>query len=201
MIRINLLPFRAARKKENVRRQISIFLLLLALTLILVFYSNYSLNSEIDDLKKKVAAAKVEKEKYKKITAQIKELEVKLAALKKQKEVIVDLELNRKEPLRLLESMTEEVVEKRMWFKTLSYVNNVVSVTGTAIDEKTVADFMTNLENATRGAAGPKQYKNVTLKSIQKHKQAKGQPGLKQFEIQFTKEKVTTASDDKATKK
>jgi len=27
MIRINLLPFRAARKKENIRRQISVFVL------------------------------------------------------------------------------------------------------------------------------------------------------------------------------
>jgi len=201
MIRINLLPFRAARKKENVRRQISIFLLLLALTLILVFYTNYSLNSEIDDLKRKVAAAKVEKEKYKKITAQIKELEVKLAALKKQKEVIVDLELNRKEPLHLLEAMTEEIVEKRMWFNSLSFVNNVVSVTGIAIDEKTVADFMTNLENSTRGVAGPKQFKNVILKSIQKHKATQGQPGLKQFQIEFTKAKLMAASDNKATKK
>ena len=34
MIRINLLPFRAARKKENVRRQISLFLLSLAFLLV-----------------------------------------------------------------------------------------------------------------------------------------------------------------------
>ena len=201
MIRINLLPFRAARKKENVRRQISIFLLLLALTLILVFYTNYSLNSEIEDLKKKVAAAKVEKEKFKKITAQIKELEVKLSALQKQKDVIVDLERNRKEPLRLMESMTEDIVAKRMWFNSLSYVNNVVSVKGVAIDEKTVADFMTNLENSKRSPTGPRQYKNVILKSIQKHQQTKGQLGLKQFEVQFTKEKINAAPDNKALKK
>ena len=45
MIRINLLPFRAARKKENIRRQVSIFLLSLAFLLIILFYYNWSLGS------------------------------------------------------------------------------------------------------------------------------------------------------------
>ena len=40
MIRINLLPFRAARKKENVRRQVSVFLLSFVLIIIGVFYYN-----------------------------------------------------------------------------------------------------------------------------------------------------------------
>ena len=51
MIRINLLPFRAARKKENIRRQVSIFLLSLVFLLIILFYYNSSLSSQIDGLK------------------------------------------------------------------------------------------------------------------------------------------------------
>ena len=51
MIRINLLPFRAARKKENVRRQISIFLLSFALIIIAVVYWNIWLGNKIIKLK------------------------------------------------------------------------------------------------------------------------------------------------------
>lgn len=199
MIRINLLPFRAARKKENVRRQISIFLLLLALTLILVWYTNYSLNNEIEDLQGKVAAAKVEVEKYKKITAQINELKQKLQILEKQKNVIEELELNRKEPLRLLETMTEEIVPKRMWLTSLAYNNNIVAVTGIAIDEKTIADFMTNLENTKRDNNGPNEFANIVLKSITKETR-KGGGGLKKFEIQFQKQAIKMASNNKAKK-
>lgn len=200
MIRINLLPFRAARKKENVRRQISIFLLLLALTLILVFYTNYSLNEKIDDLQKKVELAKIEVKKYKKITAQINELKQKLEILAKQKNVIVELELNRKEPLRLLETMTEEIVPKRMWFTSLDYRNNLVSVSGIAIDEKTIADFMTNLENAKGSNNRSNQFSNIVLKSITKQSVKGGGGGRKKFEVQFHKLSVNMASKDKAKK-
>jgi type IV pilus assembly protein PilN len=36
MIRINLLPFRAARKKENIRRQLSIYVLSVVCLLLLM---------------------------------------------------------------------------------------------------------------------------------------------------------------------
>ncbi|MCK7510704.1 MAG: hypothetical protein MZV70_46005 [Desulfobacterales bacterium] len=37
MIRINLLPFRSARKKENIRRQLSIFCFRWSLTVVAIF--------------------------------------------------------------------------------------------------------------------------------------------------------------------
>ena len=50
MIRINLLPFRSARKKENIRRQLSIFVLSLILTVVAIFGVNLLLDSQIGDL-------------------------------------------------------------------------------------------------------------------------------------------------------
>ena len=51
MIRINLLPFRAARKKENVRRQVSVFLLSLVLVVIIaVIALQYGLIDDISRL-------------------------------------------------------------------------------------------------------------------------------------------------------
>ena len=54
MIRINLLPFRTERKKENVRRQMSLFLLSLVLVLLVLFYYNFILNSKIVKLNKMI---------------------------------------------------------------------------------------------------------------------------------------------------
>lgn len=50
MIRINLLPYRAAQKKENVRRQISIFVLAVIMVAGILLYYNISLNNDIDAL-------------------------------------------------------------------------------------------------------------------------------------------------------
>jgi len=62
MIRINLLPFRAARKKENVRRQVSIFLLSLVLVLIVMGWIHFYLHSRqktmvenVNEVKKELA--------------------------------------------------------------------------------------------------------------------------------------------------
>ena len=60
MIKINLLPYRTARKKENIRRQVSIFFGLVVLTLTCLLYAWISLSREIAALDKDVKAAKAE---------------------------------------------------------------------------------------------------------------------------------------------
>jgi type IV pilus assembly protein PilN len=71
MIRINLLPFRAARKKENIRRQVSIFILSLILVLLGLFGFNHYLGSQIDDLNDEIKIANTELNKYNEINKEI----------------------------------------------------------------------------------------------------------------------------------
>ena len=94
MIRINLLPFRAARKKENIRRQVSIFLLSLVFLLIIIFYYNYSLNSKIGSLDASIKKTKTELGKYQKINKEIAQIKKKLNNLKKKMAVMDTLEAN-----------------------------------------------------------------------------------------------------------
>ena len=67
MIRINLLPFRAARKKENIRRQVSIFFLSFFLVVMALVYYHISLGNKILSLKAKIETTKKEVAKYEKI--------------------------------------------------------------------------------------------------------------------------------------
>ncbi|MGD8948722.1 MAG: pilus assembly protein PilN, partial [Desulfobacterales bacterium] len=126
MIRINLLPFRAARKKENVRRQASIFLLSLAFLLIILFYYNFSLNSKIGNLSSTIEQTKSELDKYKKINKEIAQIKKKLNNLKRKMAVMEMLEANRFAPTRLLDTMTQVVVPKRMWFTGMQSKGNKV---------------------------------------------------------------------------
>ena len=84
MIRINLLPFRAARKKENIRRQVSIFVLSLAFMLIILFWYNWTLGSQIGGLNAEIKTTKSELAKYDKINKEIAATKRKLANLKKK---------------------------------------------------------------------------------------------------------------------
>jgi type IV pilus assembly protein PilN len=184
MIRINLLPFRAARKKENIRRQASIFMLSLVFLLIVLFYHNFSLTSKVDGLNTKIKQTKEELAKYNKINEEIAEIKKKLDNLNKKMAVMKTLEANRFEPTRLLDVMTQVVVPKRMWFTRLESTGEKVRIDGIALDNKTVADFMVRLEDCG-------MFKDVDLKTL-KSTSAKGKAqNLKSFVITCTKKPLT----------
>ena len=119
MIRINLLPFRAARTKENIRRQLSVFLLSFILTATGLYYFNLQLSTRIRTLEDDVAGTKLQITAYKKKAVEVDKLKKQLDTLEKKTEIVKNLELNRGEPVHLLTMMTDMVIEKRMWFTNL----------------------------------------------------------------------------------
>ena len=64
MIRINLLPFRLARKKENIRRQVSVFSLSLVFIILALCWVFFTLDDELSQTQNKVAQIKTESLKY-----------------------------------------------------------------------------------------------------------------------------------------
>jgi type IV pilus assembly protein PilN len=182
MIRINLLPFRAARKKENIRRQVSIFVLSLVFLMIVLVYYNWSLGGKIDGLDTQIKQTQSELNKYDKINKEIAEIKKKLSNLKKKMAVMDTLESNRFEPTRLLDTMTQAIVPKRMWFTKLTSKGNTVQIAGIALDNKTVADFMVRLEKTGL-------FSDVDLNTVKQHKLNKS--NLKSFHISCTKAVIT----------
>ncbi len=148
MIRINLLPFRAARRKENIRRQISIFLLSFIFTFIALFYYQMQLNLQRGELKTQAEDVKSRLKIFRKRAREVDNIKQALDTLKEKINVIKTLELNRREPVRLMEAMTEIVIPKRMWFTDFLDKKEAVVIKGNALDNKTVADFMTQLEKS-----------------------------------------------------
>lgn len=146
MIRINLLPFRAARRKENVRRQVSIFVLSLILVLLVLSVGHFWLGAKQKSLTADVARVKKEIESYKEKNREIQELERKLKDLEQRTAVIKDLEKNRFGPVHVLDEMTTAVVEERMWLTRLDITDNAISINGVALDNQTVADYMDRLQ-------------------------------------------------------
>ena len=147
MIRINLFPFRAARIKENIRRQIfyyfgSLVILLLLMTL---FYVNYasevkSLRQDRDVKKKKLDSFKDTNEKIKAIKEMIVEVELKLDTIKGLEEIKTG-------PVRLLDDIAMSVPKDKLWLASLRENKGTLSLEGTAMDNETVADFMNSLES------------------------------------------------------
>ncbi len=185
MIRINLLPFRAARKKENIRRQVSVFLLSLVLVLIVLGWIHFYLQSKQQKLSTNVAEVKEELKLYKQKDREIKVLRQKLKTLEQRKKVIEGLEAKRFKPVHVLDQLTQKVVRERMWLNKLSLKGNRMDLSGIAVDNNTVANFMDNLEAIPKMKDSDKPseplYSRVRLTSVQSQKVRK--VGMKKFQM------------------
>lgn len=206
MIRINLLPFRAARKKENIRRQVSIALLSVFFVILVIIYYQIHLNNKINDLDTKLKDTKKLLAQVEKQAKKADQIQKALKKLEKKTKVIKSLETKRRTSARLLDNMTEMVVEntsisdsdastdksgkptKRLWFTNFQAQSDNVSIKGIALDNKTVADFMTRLETS-------KLYKNVNLKTIKQKKV--NNLNLKSFEVTCKKVALKKAETKK----
>ena len=107
MIRINLLPFRAARQKENIRRQVSIVLLSLFLVVLVMVYFNLSLKNKIEALDAKVESTKKQIALVSKQAKEVDRIKKEFDKLNKKIKVIKNLETTRKASVHLLDNMTK----------------------------------------------------------------------------------------------
>jgi len=148
MIRINLLPFRAARKRENIRRQITIYALVVLLTISVITYYSIQLTSRLGELKDEEARVAAELKTYDTTLKKIRALEKQLTEINTKLKVIKRLEDGKTGPVLLLEQIANAVPENKLWLKQLSESKGSLTLTGTAMDNETVALFMNNLENS-----------------------------------------------------
>ena len=166
MIKINLLPFRAARQQENIRRQISVYVLSVVFLLVAIGFffidRNRTLSARIETKAEKVK----ELDKYKGATQKLKELKRRIEETQAKLGVIRELEKNKTGPVRLLDEVATAVPKDRLWLTSLGEKGGVLALAGTAMDNDTVALFMTNLEKS-------EQITSVDLKATKLKKQAK----------------------------
>ena len=181
MIRINLLPYRASRKKENIRFQVNVFIGSIVFVGLLIFWILSLLNGRIDDLHKEIRSTRDQVAKYQEINKEIAEIKKALSLLEKKIEVITSLEKDRIAPVRNLDSLYTLIVEKRMWYTLIDEKSDTIKITGIALDNQTVADYMTRIEKSDR-------FQNVKLAAVRHHKlQGKDDVALKQFDVHFDK--------------
>lgn len=156
MIRINLLPVKAERKKVQLRNQ----LVVLAITLLLVvggcFAVYSSLQGDISDVNADIRRHQNEINKLKKKIGEVnkfkklqKELENKLAVLAK-------LKSSKSGPVHMMDDLVN-VLPGKMWIKEFKQRGDAITISGIGLTEDDVASFMTRLEQS-------KYYKSVVLK-------------------------------------
>lgn len=146
MIRINLLPFRAARKKENIRQELSCYFLGLVLLILVMTYLQVGSSGRLNHLKAEEQNVRKELAVYEKNNRIAARIKANLKEIRDRLDIIHDLEQKKGGRLGLLTDVAFAVPEGRLWLQSLSEKEGLLTINGTAMDNDTVALFMTNLE-------------------------------------------------------
>lgn len=159
MIRINLLPVRAAQKKEMLRGQLAI----LVLSLILVVatcagvYVNQTLH--IGQIKEEISRNQNESFRLKKVLGEVSQFKKRQAELRGKLDVLDKIKQGKTGPVHLMDDLSSAIPDK-VWIDSFKENNGTVAITGGGLNEEVVAQFLKDLEDSP-------YYKDVELQVIQ----------------------------------
>lgn len=145
MIKINLLPVRAAKKKESAVQQIALFCAGLVLVLAVVLVMYVVERAQISDTKNDIASAN---DKINELKTRIGRLE-KLKSLKEQVakklDVLNQLRKNKTGPARRLATLSSSTPDQ-LWLTSYSESGQEIKISGISFNEDLIAGFMRSLE-------------------------------------------------------
>ncbi len=141
MIEINLLPVRAARKRESLRFQLTMFSLILAFVLIIITYMSWSANKRDARIETQLKLVQADLIRLNKEVGEIDELKQRKAKLEQKLAVIKDLDKGRLRAAYILGELSQRTPEK-VWIESLDKSGKDLKIAGVALDNETIANFM-----------------------------------------------------------
>jgi type IV pilus assembly protein PilN len=155
MIKINLLPVRAAKKKESVRQQLSIlFLLIIAVLVIALGFYSFTL-AKISTAQDEISRSEQDLKRLKEKIGEIDNIKKFQEDVRKKLGILEQLRQNKTGPATRLAKLSDAVPEK-VWLTKYSENGVNISLAGVAFNEELIAEFMRNLQ-------GSNEFQNVEL--------------------------------------
>jgi len=175
MIKINLLPVRAAKKKETAIQQITIMSFSVALVALIII-SLYGLKlGQISSTKNDITAANARINELKTKIGKLEELKKFKEQVKKKLDVLSQLRKNKTGPAQRLATLSD-ITPDKLWLTAYVESNDNVKLSGVAYTEDLIAQFMRNVQAS-------KDYTGVDL-IVSEQKEISGTK-LKSFDLSF----------------
>ncbi len=146
MITVNLLPVRQWKKREAVRRQVSIFFLSFILLLVGLLAIGFTIQGKVSAQRKELKRLEAQKRRLSYVNKKIalakkksKEIETKFQAIEK-------LQKGRTNTVKIMDEVVTCLPIDRLWLKKLDLKAGRLALSGIALDNHTVALFMRRLD-------------------------------------------------------
>jgi type IV pilus assembly protein PilN len=155
MIKINLLLARKEKKKVGMKKEMVILILSLAFLFLLLMVIQWKIDKEKEDTLRQISETRKEINYYKSLTTEVTKAKEAQKILQEKLNLINSLRKEKTSPARVLDELSIDRPEK-IQFESLKKEGSRLGIEGIALDDETVANFMTNLRKS-------KLFKNVDL--------------------------------------
>jgi type IV pilus assembly protein PilN len=142
MIRINLLPIGRRPVEEKIRKEISVFFLLVFFSLVVMAYFHVGHTREIKRITNEKISLDKDIQRYQDRQKQLDDLKKQEKVIKQKLAVIDRLMKNRNLPVRVLDELAVKIPSDKMWIKNLTQKGGILTLTGVARGNETIAQFM-----------------------------------------------------------
>ncbi|MFH1626129.1 MAG: PilN domain-containing protein [Pseudomonadota bacterium] len=161
MIRINLLPVREAKLRESARQLVSIGGLSVILVVIAIVFFHLKVSGRVDILNSEVSSTQEQINQLNKKVGDIEKYRKQKKELEDKIKVIDMLSRQKTGPVHILDELSMSIPGK-VWLTSLRESSSKLTLTGIALDNETIADFMKNLERSP-------YFSNIELVQSQQH--------------------------------
>ena len=145
MTRLNLLPWRDLRRKEQDRQLLSIAVGVWILMGLVIFYAHLHVSGLIENQQKRNEFLDKETKKLDEEIKEIKELQAARAALLARMRVIQQLQLDRTQVVHLFDDLVRKMPEG-VYLTSLKQAGPLITLTGNAQSNARVSALMRNLD-------------------------------------------------------
>ncbi|NNB98287.1 pilus assembly protein PilN [Corallococcus sp. AB004] len=144
MIRINLLPVRAVKKREMGQQILALY----AAVLIAAVAGNYfwyaDRDGELQRANQGITQTRAKIAELEKVIGEVTNINARKAEVEKKLAVLDTLRKGRNGPVRMLDALSSSI-PKKVWLKNFSEVSNKVTIDGSAVSHDEVAELMRGL--------------------------------------------------------
>lgn len=161
MPRINLLPVKAARRREQVRNEMVAVGGVIALTIVGLFSWFTAGRARIGAQQDALRTLEVDIENLAQEVKKVEDLKAKEQKVQQKLSVIAALNANRTGPVRMMDELSLIVTQeaKRVWLRTFEHRDAKLMLGGSAMDHEDISEFQIALERRA-------QFKNIKLGNI-----------------------------------
>ncbi len=148
MLKINLLPVRQLKKRAKAKKQLFGMCFLFICILALAALVGVIQAQKLSNLKKDITTIKKVKESYTPTLNKISKLKKEKNELTRKTGIIKQLKTNSSLTVRVIDEIANKVDNERMWLNALNQQGPSLRLSGVALDNQTVAQFMDRLKES-----------------------------------------------------